>query len=99
VALPAPPKPAGVLKGDGKLWVLLETASGMAEVEVGKDTFQRWRFELRGGEIYAITKAPTSEGGREGGAPSQKEVAYRLIQTESGLAWSLRGGDHEAALR
>jgi hypothetical protein len=81
-----------VLKGDGKLWVLLETASGMAEVEVGKDTFQRWRFELRGGEIYAITKVPTSEGGREGEAPSPKEVAYRLIQTESGFAWSLRGG-------
>lgn len=92
VAPPAPPRPAGVLKGDGKLWVLLETASGMAEVEVGKDTFQKWRFELRGGEIYAITKVPTSEGGREGEAPSPKEVAYRLIQTESGFAWSLRGG-------
>jgi hypothetical protein len=81
-----------VLKGDGKLWVLLETANGMAEVEVAKDTFQGWRFELRGGEIYAITKVPTSRDGREAGTPSKREVAYRLIQTESGFAWNLQGG-------
>ncbi len=92
VALPVPPKPAGVLKGDGKLWVLLETANGMGEVEVGKDTFQRWRFESRRGEIYAITKAPASKSGKGAGGPQKEEVVYRLIQTESGFAWNLRRG-------
>jgi hypothetical protein len=93
VAPPVPPKATGVLKGGGKLWVLLETGNGIAEVEVGKDTFQRWRFELRRGEIYAITKVSTLEGGNEAKAASQqKEVAYRLIQTELGFAWNLQGG-------
>ncbi len=90
--LPVPPKVAGVVKGDGKVWVLLETASGVAEVEVAKDTFQRWRFELRRGEVYAVTEAPASEDGKEARTSSQREVAYRLVQTESGFAWNLQGG-------
>jgi hypothetical protein len=83
-----------VVKGDGKAWVLLEMAGGIAEVEVGKDTFQRWRFELRGGEIYAVTKVSASEGGggKEAEKSPQKEVAYRLVQTESGFGWNLQGG-------
>jgi hypothetical protein len=83
-----------VLKGDGKVWVLLETPSGIAEVEVAKDAFQRWRFELRRGEIYAVTKVVSSEGGggKEAGTNFQKEVAYRLVQTESGFDWNLQGG-------
>jgi hypothetical protein len=92
VTLPVPPKVAGVVKGDGKVWVLLETASGIAEVEVAKDTFQRWRFELRRGEVYAVTEAPASEDGKEARTGSPKEVAYRLVQTESGFAWNLQGG-------
>lgn len=91
-ALPVPPKVAGVVKGDGKVWVLLETASGIAEVEVARDTFQRWRFELRRGEVYAVTEAPASEGGKEARTSSQRRVAYRLVQTESGFAWNLQGG-------
>ncbi len=92
VALPVPPKVAGLVKGDGKAWVLLETASGIAEVEVAKDTFQRWRFELRRGEVYAVTEAPALEEGKEARTSSQKELAYRLVQTESGFAWKLQGG-------
>ncbi len=81
-----------MVKGDGKVWVLLETAGGIAEVEVARDTFQRWRFELRRGEVYAVTEAPASEDGKEARTSSQRRVAYRLVQTESGFAWNLQGG-------